>query len=118
VTVDENAHVKFLRKALGKKAVKSPKFDFGATVTDIDKFKATASALENTGVHAYLGQAGNLKTPAYLSAAASILTIEARHASVINDIISAKITPDGPFDKPFTAAKVLAAVKKTGFIVS
>ena len=26
------------------------------------------------------------------------------------------IAPDGPFDTPFTAAKVLAAVKGTGFI--
>ena len=30
------------------------------------KFAATAYVLENTGVHAYLGQAGNIKTPAYL----------------------------------------------------
>ncbi len=27
-----------------------------------------------------------------------------------------EIAPDGPFDKPFTAAKVLTAVKGTGFI--
>jgi hypothetical protein len=26
------------------------------------------------------------------------------------------LTPDGPFDTPFTAAKVLSAVKKTGFL--
>ena len=26
------------------------------------------------------------------------------------------IAPDGPFDKPFTAAKVLKAVEATGFL--
>jgi hypothetical protein len=76
--------------------------------------------LENTGVHAYSGQALNIKSAAYVKAAISILTIEARHASVIgllNDPSGAAIAPDGPFDKPFTASKVLAAVKGTGFIV-
>ena len=76
--------------------------------------------LENTGVHAYLGQAANIKTPAYLTAAGSILTIEARHASVIgliNQGNEAGITPNGAFDTPYSAAKVLAAVKGTGFIV-
>jgi rubrerythrin len=117
VTLDENAHVKALRKALGHKAVKKPKFNFKTATTDVATFKATAQALENTGVHAYLGQVGNVKSKKVLAAAGSIVTIEARHASVINEINGASITPDGPFDKPFTAAKVLAAVKKTGFIV-
>lgn len=83
-------------------------------------FMKTAQMLENTGVHAYSGQALNIKSAAYVKAAVSILTIEARHASVIgllNDPSGAMIAPDGPFDTPYTAAKVLAAVKGTGFIV-
>jgi hypothetical protein len=119
VTKDENAHVAFLKKALGSKAAKKPEFDFKGTNTDATMFMATAQVLENTGVHAYSGQALNIKTPAYVAAAVSILTIEARHASVIgllNDPTGNSIAPDGPFDKPFTAAKVLSAVKGTGFI--
>jgi len=73
--------------------------------------------LENTGVHAYLGQAGNIKTPAYLLAAASIVTIEARHSGAIGSILNQSISPNGPFDNGYTAAKVLQAVKGTGFIV-
>ena len=73
--------------------------------------------LENTGVHAYLGQAGNIKTPAYLLAAASIVTIEARHSGAIGSILNKSISPNGPFDNGYTAAKVLQAVKGTGFIV-
>jgi hypothetical protein len=55
-----------------------------------------------------------------MKAAISILTIEARHASVIgllNDPSGEMIAPDGPFDKPWTASKVLKEVKATKFIV-
>jgi Ferritin-like domain len=119
VTKDENAHVAFLKSALGHHAPKKPKFNFKGTNTKADSFLMVAQVLENTGVHAYLGQAANIKTPAYLTAAGSILTIEARHASVIGLINQggAGIAPDGPFDKPWTAAKVLKAVTGTGFIV-
>jgi hypothetical protein len=120
VTKDENAHVKFLKTALGSKAAKEPKFNFKGTNTNAAMFMATAQVLENTGVHAYSGQALNIKKPAYVAAALSILTIEARHASVIgllNEPAGEQIAPNGPFDTPFTAAKVLTAVKGTGFIV-
>jgi Ferritin-like domain len=120
VTEDENAHVAFLKKALGKKAVKSPAFDFKGANTSVEPFMKTAQVLENTGVHAYSGQALNIMTPAYVKAAVSILTVEARHASVIgllNDPTGKEIAPDGPFDTPFTASKVLKAVEGTKFIV-
>jgi Ferritin-like domain len=120
VTRDENAHVAFLKKALGSKAAKEPKFNFQGTNENAEMFMKTAQVLENTGVHAYSGQALNIKTAAYVKAAVSILTIEARHASVIgllNDPSGEMIAPNGPFDTPLTAAKVLAAVKGTGFIV-
>jgi hypothetical protein len=118
VTKDENEHVRFLKKALGSKAVKEPKFDFKGANTNVETFMATAEVLENTGVHAYSGQALNIKTAAYVKAALSILTIEARHASVIGLLNGSKgmLTPTGAFDTPYTAAKVLAAVKGTGFI--
>jgi Ferritin-like domain len=116
-TRDERAHVAFLKHALGHRAVKEPKFDFHGIPSDPEKFAATAYVLENTGVHAYLGQAANIQTPAYLLAAASIVTIEARHSGAIGSIIGKSIAPNGSFDNGYTAAKVLAAVKKTGFIV-
>jgi hypothetical protein len=120
VTTDENAHVAFLKKALGSQAVAAPKVDFGGTTSSESTFVKTAVALENTGVHAYSGQALNIAKPAYVAAAISILTIEARHASVAGLLLSGKpsgITPDGAFDTPFTAAEVLKAVEGTGFLV-
>jgi hypothetical protein len=119
VTTDENAHVAYLKKALGSKAVAAPKVDFGGTTSQEASFVKTAVALENTGVHAYSGQALNIQSPATVGAALSILTIEARHASVIGLIAknsSKGISPDGPFDTPFTAAQVLKAVEATGFL--
>src|SRR5262249_24737237 len=80
VTKDENAHVKYLKAALGSHAVKKPKFDFQGIPSDQSKFAATSYVLENTGVHAYLGQAPNIKSGKVLLAAASIVTVEARHS--------------------------------------
>jgi hypothetical protein len=124
----EAAHVKALKatiKALHGKPVAKPTFDFKGTTKDQSKFIGTAFVLENTGVHAYLGQAGNLKSKALLAAAASIVTIEARHASAIAliqasnpyaDKSSGSITPDGAFDVAFSKNKILKAVGATGFI--
>ncbi|HXB65259.1 MAG TPA: ferritin-like domain-containing protein [Solirubrobacteraceae bacterium] len=123
-TRDENAHVKFLKEHLGSKAAKEPTFNFKGANTNAEMFMKTSQVLENTGVHAYSGQALNIKSAAYVKAALSILTIEARHASVIGLLnegaapSGTEMTPNGPFDTPLTAAKVLAAVKETGFIAS
>lgn len=123
LSVDEAAHVAALQKALGSAAVKKPVFDFGRAVTDRDLYLTTAFTLENTGVHAYLGQAGNIKTPAILAAAASIVTIEARHAAAIGLLgnpksaaVNRTITPDGAFDTPKSKQAILKAVAGTGFI--
>jgi hypothetical protein len=112
----EAAHVAFLKSALGKAAVKSPKFDFKGTNLDAAKFMATAQVLEDTGVAAYLGQAGNIKSKKILGAAGSILAVEARHAGWIRDLNNAPGAPSA-FQGPKTKAQVLAAVSGTGFIV-
>jgi rubrerythrin len=119
VTADENAHVKFLKEALGSAAVSEPTFDFKGAPESQTAFQQTAFVLENTGVHAYLGQVTNIRNPAYLAAAGSIALIEGRHASVIGLIIdesTAGIVPNGPFDTPYTAAEVLKDVGATGFV--
>jgi hypothetical protein len=112
----EQAHVAFLKSALGTAAVKSPKFDFKGTTTDEAKFMATAQVLEDTGVAAYLGQAGNIKSKKILGAAGSILAVEARHAGWIRDLNNVSGAP-ASFQGSKTKAQILAAVKGTGFIV-
>ena len=121
VAAHEAAHVRFLKGALGSKAVAKPKFDFKDTVTDQAKFEATATVLEDTGVQAYLGQVGNIKSKKILAAAGSILPVEARHAAWIREIRLAKTQGTLPapaaFQSSKTKAQILAAVKGTGFIV-
>ena len=119
----ENAHVLFLKKVLGAKAVKKPAFDFKGTTADMAKFQATAQVLEDTGVHAYLGQVGNIKAKAVLAGAGRILPVEARHAAWIRDIryrggTTPPTTPaPASFEDGFTKAKILQLVNSTGFIV-
>ena len=116
VKAHEVAHVKFLKGALGSAAVAKPKFDFQGTTTSRAKFKATAQVLEDTGVAAYLGQVGNIKSKQILAAAGSILPIEARHAGWIRSINGVSGAPRA-FEGAKTKAQILAAVGGTGFIV-
>src|SRR3954454_21037943 len=117
VARDEAAHVTGLKRALGSAASKSPKFDFQGTTRDQAKFLQTAYTLENTGVKAYLGQAGRIKTPAILLTAASIVTIEARHAGAVGQLLGQSISPDGAYDSGASMKAILAGVKRTRFIV-
>lgn len=116
---DENAHVAFLKKALGRKATKAPKVDFG-NATDRGRWLKTSMTLENVGVKAYGGQALNIHDKDYLAAALSIWAVEARHAAVAGLLVkptARDLSPEGgAFDKTATAAQVLTAVKGTGFL--
>lgn len=120
----ERTHVAYLKKALGSKAIKSPKFDFGDTTSNTGKFIVTSAALEGTGVGAYNGQGANL-TKATLAVAAEVVSVEARHAAWIRDIADLspliKTKPSGGpapfvFDPLLTKSQVLKIVNATGFV--
>lgn len=91
----ENAHVIFLKGVLSSMgtSLDSPTFDFTAggvfptVFSDYNVFLAIAQAFEDTGVRAYKGQAGNIQSNAtVLTAALSIHSVEARHASHIRSM--------------------------------
>jgi hypothetical protein len=119
----ELAHVKALKKALGSKAGKKPAFDFGDTVKDPAKFAATSIVLEDTGVAAYNGQGTRLRRRT-LPAAASIVSVEARHAAWIRYLAgspayggAAKNYPaPSVLETPASKKQVEKAVAGTGFI--
>ncbi|MGI8429046.1 MAG: ferritin-like domain-containing protein [Solirubrobacteraceae bacterium] len=119
VTDDENVHVRELKKALGSKALKKPKFDYHGKEANKNGFLESSFAFENEGVHAYSGQAFNIKDPHVLKAALSIVTVEARHAAVIGLIARGTvfgISPDNANDVPFGASRVLKDVTSLNFI--
>ena len=112
IQTHENAHVAFLVNALGANARPKPSF-VDLTQPNLVTFAQTSRALENTGVGAYLGAAPIIFNSAYLAAAGSILTIEARHSGYINVLLNLIMTDnvDGDvvnFDVPLTVDEVVA----------
>jgi rubrerythrin len=96
----ELAHVNFLKEVvgnvLGGDPVMEPEFDFTAggnfsPFTDYPTFLALSQAFEDTGVRAYKGQAGNvMENDVVLTAALSIHSVEARHASMVRRLRTQK----------------------------
>lgn len=92
----ESQHVAFLVTALGAKAIPKPMFDFtykGAfpdVFSNYKTFVTVSSALEDTGVRAYKGQAGALiADPQILEYALRVHSVEARHAAVARRLAAA-----------------------------
>ncbi|MDQ6776158.1 MAG: ferritin-like domain-containing protein [Actinomycetota bacterium] len=109
---EEAAHVTALTSAIksaGGTPVPKPTFTF--PVSSASAFLGLAYVLENTGVSAYNGAGPMLQSKALLSAAGSIVQIEARHAAAIGLLINKSPTPSGGFDTPKTMAQVLTAAK-------
>ncbi len=105
----ESEHVAALSQAIkqnGGTPVKQPTFVFPAT--NQASFLKLAYVLENTGVGAYNGAGPALSSPALLTAAGSIVQVEARHAAAIGLLINEPVTPTGAFDTPLTKNQVLA----------
>lgn len=104
----ELAHVEALTAVitqLGGEPVAEATYDFG--YTDAASFLATAAALENTGVAAYDGAGAAIENPELLTAAGSIVAVEARHASFLNLIIG-EIPFPASFETPATREEILA----------
>lgn len=108
---DEAAHSVALQaglKAFGEVPITSCSFNFDSALTDVATMAATARVVENVGVAAYLGGATLLTDPIILGAAASILTIEARHQTILNVLSGTGSAIPQAFDIAFTPSDVLA----------
>ncbi|MFN2489749.1 MAG: ferritin-like domain-containing protein [Actinomycetota bacterium] len=114
VAEHEQAHVAFLEELLGDDADGAPSFDFGDSTSDNDRFMAAALMLEETTAAAYIGQGANLTIDKIL-AAARIVSVEARHAAWLRDLLGKKPAPRAA-DQAKTEKQVNAAIEATGFV--
>ncbi|OGX81805.1 ferritin-like domain-containing protein [Hymenobacter glacialis] len=93
VAKHEAIHRDFFKAALNRDAAGqtlrglTPKYP-AATFTDKANILGTAKAFEDLGVSAYNGAGKLIKTPAYLVIAGQIVSVEARHAAYIRDLVT------------------------------
>lgn len=111
IQADEAAHSVALQAALksfGETPITGCQFNFEPALGDVATMAATARVVESVGVAAYLGGATLLTDPVLLTAAGSILTVEARHQTILNVLSSSGTAIPSAFDMAFTPSEVLA----------
>jgi len=111
----ERAHATALQQALGDTADPRPFLDFQGATEDDDLFVQAAVAFEDLGAAAYKNQLTRISTPAYLSAAASIHSVEARHAAWIRYVAGVAPAADA-LDDPISDADARELVARTRFV--
>lgn len=100
VAQTEATHVTTLMSvitAAGAQPVQTCQYNFGFTTATA--MLGTARVLEAVGISAYLGAAPLVQAKAVLGAAASIVTVEARHQTFIRTASNAMAVPNA-FDSP------------------
>lgn len=85
----EIAHREFFKKALGNAAIGSLEVNF-SSINFADRMSVlnAAKAFEDLGVSAYNGAGVRIKNDDYLVLAGKIVSVEARHAAYVRDLIS------------------------------
>lgn len=85
----EIAHREFFKNALGRKAIGNLLVDFSAIdFSSRSSVLGTAKAFEDLGVSAYNGAGELLESGDYLLLAGKIVSVEARHAAIIRDMLA------------------------------
>ncbi|WP_223648301.1 ferritin-like domain-containing protein [Hymenobacter psoromatis] len=129
VATHEAIHRDFFKAAINRDASGQLIQDLTPIFTSIDFTKratvlAAAQAFEDTGVQAYNGAGALIKNAAYLVLAGKIVSVEARHAAYIRDLLypgdpnnffagDNQVDPSSGLDKnPLKPSAVVAAIQK------
>jgi hypothetical protein len=115
----EIAHREFFKNALSTAAVGSLAVDF-SSINFSDRLSVlnAAKAFEDLGVAAYNGAGVRIKSDTYLGLAGKIVSVEARHAAYIRDLITpgsfaaSDVIDTNGLDQALTPDKVIAAAQK------
>jgi hypothetical protein len=87
----EAVHREFFFTALGKNAIPQLSFDFSSVdFTSGESVLEMARMLEDLGVAAFNGAGQLLTDPDFLAVAGKIVSVEARHAAAIRDLLDSK----------------------------
>jgi hypothetical protein len=114
----EVAHRDFLKEALADGAIPDLEVDFSAVdFTSRDSVLNTAKTFEDLGVAAYNGAGKLIEDADYLLAAGRIVSVEARHAAAIRDMLNPDsvafagddVVDENGLDGALEPASVLAA---------
>lgn len=85
----EVAHREFFKNVLGSSAIGGLEVNFSSiNFADRTSVLGTAKAFEDLGVSAYNGAGCLLKDAGYLTVAGKIVSVEARHAAIIRELIT------------------------------
>lgn len=85
----EISHREFFKAALGNSAIPGLQVDFSSIdFNSRDAVLGAAKTFEDLGVEAYNGAGYLIKSADYLTIAGKIVSVEARHAALIRDLIS------------------------------
>lgn len=89
ISLHEVAHREFFKAALGSSAIGALEPEFSAiNFTSRASVLGTAKAFEDLGVSAYNGAAYIIQNVDYLALAGKIVSVEARHAAAIRDLLN------------------------------
>lgn len=115
----EIAHREFFKAAIGSGAIGTLEVNFTSiNFTDRASVLGTAKAFEDLGVSAYNGAGQLISNPDYLVIAGKIVSVEARHAAYIREILlpgtfaDTDVIDSNGMDMSRTPAAVLAIAKK------
>ena len=85
----EVSHREFFKAVLGAKAISSLEVDFSSIdFGNRASVLGAAKSFEDLGVSAYNGAGKLIKNPDYLTLAGKIVSVEARHAALIRDLLA------------------------------
>lgn len=119
VKAHEIAHREVLKNGLSNNAIPALEFDFSTIdFTSKQKVLEAAKAFEDLGVSAYNGAGKLLQSADNLALAAKIVSVEARHAGFIREMLAINtfanaevVDATNAFDKSRTPLEVLAIAK-------
>ena len=114
----EVSHREFFKAALGSKGIPDGalKVNFSAiNFADRTSVLTTAQTFEDLGVSAYNGAGKLIVSPDYLLLAGKIVSVEARHAAFVRDMVSYGSFASAP---TVDAASGLDAINTTDYVLS